>query len=75
MSGVPISKCRMSCASSVSLASWSSGSNLALGSGGPGFKSWLCQVQDESLGKALNMYFFTPLMCKNEHPTIGSILE
>ena len=43
---------------------WSSGRHLALGSGGPGFESWLCQVNIESLGKALYMHFLTPLMCK-----------
>ena len=41
-----------------------SGRHLALGSGGPGFESWLCQVDVESLGKALYMHFLTPLMCK-----------
>ena len=57
------------------VASWSSGRHLALGSGDPGFKSCLCQVDVESLGKALYMHFLTRLMCKNEYPTIGSILE
>ena len=46
------------------LALWSSGRHLALGSGGPGFESWLCQVDVESLGKAIYMHFPTPLMCK-----------
>ena len=48
---------------------------MALGSEGLGFKSWLCQVDVESLGKALYMHFLTPLMSKNEYPTIGSMLE
>ena len=43
---------------------WSSGRHLASGSGGPGFESWLCQVDVESLGKALYMHFLTPLFCK-----------
>ena len=46
------------------VALWSSGRQLASGSGGPGSKSVLCQVDDESLGKALYMHFLTPLMCK-----------
>ena len=45
------------------VASWSNGRHLDLGSGGSGFKSWLCQVDVESLGKALYMHFLTPLMC------------
>ena len=57
------------------VASWSSGRHLVLGSGGPGFKSWLCQFDVESLGKALYMHFLTPLMCTNEYPTIDSILD
>ena len=28
------------------------------------FESWLCQVEVESVGKALYMHFLTPLMCK-----------
>ena len=47
-----------------SVASWSSNRHLALGSGDPGFVSWLCHVDVESLGKALYMHFYTPLMCK-----------
>ena len=43
---------------------WSGGRHLASGSGCPGFESWLCQVDFESLGKALYMHFLTPLMCK-----------
>ena len=50
------------------VASWSSGRHLALGSGGPGFESWLCQVDVESLGKALSIHFLTPLMCKTSTP-------
>ena len=46
------------------VASLSSGRHLAMGSGGLGFKSWLYQVDDESLGKVLHMHFLTPLMCK-----------
>ena len=46
------------------VALWSSVRHLASGSGGPGFESWLCQVDIESLGKALYMHFLTPLMCK-----------
>ena len=45
------------------MALWSSGSYLAWGSGDPRFESWLCQVDVESLGKALN-----------EYPTLGSLL-
>ena len=46
------------------VASWSSGRHLALGSRGPGFESWLCQVDVESLGKAFSLHFLTPFMCK-----------
>ena len=46
------------------VALWSSGRHLALGSGGLGFEYWLCQVDVESLGKALYVHFPTPLMCK-----------
>ena len=46
------------------VALWSSGRHLASGSEDPGFESWLCQVDVESLGKALYMNFLTPLMCK-----------
>ena len=46
------------------VAMWSSGRHLALESGGPGFESWLCQVDVESLEKALYKHFFTPLTCK-----------
>ena len=46
------------------VALWSSGRHLASRSGNPGFESWLCQVDVESLGKALYMHFLTPLMCK-----------
>ena len=49
------------------VASWSSGRHLTLGSGGPGFESWLCQVDVESLGKALYMHFLTLLMCKTSN--------
>ena len=59
----------------VALASWSSGRHMALGSGGPGFESWLCQVDVESLRKALYRYFLTPLMCKTSTRHIGSTLE
>ena len=47
---------------------WSSGRHLASGSEGPGFESCLCQVDVESLGKALYMHFLNPPppppMCK-----------
>ena len=33
---------------------------LVLGSGGPGFESWLCQVDVESMGKTLCMQFSSP---------------
>ena len=33
---------------------------VASGSEGPGFESWLCQVDVESLGKALYMHFPHP---------------
>ena len=46
------------------VASWSSGRHLASGLGGLTFKSWLCKVDTESLGKVLYMHFVTPLMCK-----------
>ena len=46
------------------VALWSSGRHLASGSEGLGFESWLCQVDVESLGKALYMHFLTSLMCK-----------
>ena len=39
---------------------WSSGRHLALGSWGPGFESWLYQVDVESFGKALFMHFPHP---------------
>ena len=57
------------------MTSLSRGRHLALGSGGPGFKSWLCQIDVDSLEKALYMHFLTPLMFKNENLAIGSILE
>ena len=44
------------------VASWSSGAHLALKSGGP----WLCQVDVESLGKAIS---------SREYLAIGSILK
>ena len=46
--------------STESVALWSSGRHLASGSEGPGFESWLCQVDVESLGKALYMHFPHP---------------
>ena len=42
------------------VALWSSGRHLASGSEGPGFESWLCQVDVKSLGKALYMDFPHP---------------
>ena len=45
-------------------ALWSSDRHLALGSEGPGLDSWLCQVDVESLGKALYMHLLTSLICK-----------
>ena len=42
------------------VALWPSGRHLVSGSEGPGFESWLCQVDVESLGKALNMNFSHP---------------
>ena len=42
------------------VALWSSGRHLASGSEGPRFESWLCQVDVESLGKALYMHFPHP---------------
>ena len=39
---------------------WSRVRHLASGSEGPGFESWLCQVEVESLGKALYMNFPHP---------------
>ena len=42
------------------IALWSSGRHLTSGSEGPGFESWLCQVDVESLGKALYMHFPHP---------------
>ena len=57
------------------VALWSSGRHLASGSEGPGFESWLCQVDVEFLGKALYMHFPHPTHVKNENPTIGSMLE
>ena len=43
-----------------SVALWSSRRHLASGSEGPGFESWLCQVDVEFLGKALYMNFPHP---------------
>ena len=42
------------------MALWSSGRHLASGSEGHAFESWLCQVDVESLEKALYMYFPHP---------------
>ena len=42
----------------------SSGRHLALGSEDPRFQCWFCQVNFESLKKALYMHFLTQLMCK-----------
>ena len=41
----------------MGLALWSSGRHLASGPEGPVFYFWLCQVDVESLGKALYMHF------------------
>ena len=46
------------------VALWSSGRQFVSESEGPGFESWLYQVDNESLGKALYMHFLTPLMYK-----------
>ena len=43
---------------------WPISRHLALGLGGPGSESWLCQVDVESLGKTLYMHFHTPWICK-----------
>ena len=40
---------------------WFSGRHLASGSEGPGFESWLSQVDVESLGKAPYMNFPHPI--------------
>ena len=56
------------------VASWSRGKHLTLGSGGPGFESWMCQLDVESLGKALYMHFLTPFMCKM-NTGLGSTVE
>ena len=45
------------------VALWSSGRHLVSGSEGPGFKSWLCQVDVESLGKTLYMHLKRQLLC------------
>ena len=45
---------------------WSSGRHLASGSEGLGFESWFCQVDVESLGKALYMDF--PHSCVKRVP-------
>ena len=42
------------------LSRWYGGRHLASGSEGPGFESWLSQVDVESLGKALYMNFPHP---------------
>ena len=38
--------------------------DFALGSGGPGFESWLCQVDLGSMEKTIYMHFLFPLICK-----------
>ena len=53
------------------MALWSNGKHLASGSGGPGFESWLCQVDIES---SLNA-FPHPTHVYNKYPTMGSFLE
>ena len=42
---------------------WSSGRPFVLGSESPVFESWLCHVDTDTLEKALDMLFLTPLMC------------
>ena len=50
--------------SSTAIATlWYSSRHLASESECPGFESWLCQVDAESLAKALYKHFLTPLMC------------
>ena len=51
----------------VNVALWSSGKHLASGSGGPGFESWLCQVNVESLERLFTC-IFSPHSCVKRVP-------